>query len=341
MGKGVAVTYALWAVGGPLGLHHLYLRRDSHALLWLLTCGGFGVGWAREIFRIPAYVEEANQGSAGGRGQRRRAPPPPVSPTRFAGQVCVGIYFGVVALIGLSSLSFFYLLVLPLCVGAGVHLVSCAGHETSDLRKTLTACLLTSPIFYGRAISTLPISLAASVTAAQNRRYKQPTPPKPLGVRLYHLGLAWLAFTAPLGYCVFYNTTATLSYLVECVAALLDWLWFFPQLQRLLGFFLLLPYRVLCLLTGGGELGGLGEDWEIVLEKMLWQHWERERKSREVLSVSSDASLDEITQSYRELVKLWHPDHNPQRPEEAAERFLQIQEAYKTLLSLHKTQRGE
>lgn len=180
MVKSVLVAYALWAVGGPLGLHHLYLGRDSHALLWMLTLGGFGVGWVREFIRIPAYVTEANQQvhraeEEGGKPHNTALPP--VSPVRFAGQVCVGIYFGTVAFIGLNSLNFFYLIVLPLSVGAGVHLVSNVGQQTSNLQKTLTACLVTSPIFYGSTLSPLPISLAASVTAAQHRRFKPPRPP--------------------------------------------------------------------------------------------------------------------------------------------------------------------
>lgn len=176
------VAYALWAVGGPLGLHHLYLRRDSHALLWMLTLGGFGVGWMREFFRIPAYVSEANKEAEG----VKHPSAPSVGLVRFAGQICVGIYFGSVALISLNSLSFFYLIVLPLSVGAGVHLVSCAGQQTSDLQKTLTTCIITSSIFHGSKLSPLPISIAASVTAAQHKRFKTPRPagrpPEPLGL---------------------------------------------------------------------------------------------------------------------------------------------------------------
>lgn len=172
MAKSVMMAYVLWAVGGPLGLHHIYLERDSHALLWMLTLGGFGFGWVREVVRIPSYVAEANQEAEG----VRRNPPsmalPPLGPVRFAGQVCVGIYFGTVALVGLNSLSYFYLIVLPFCVGVGVHLVSTVGQQTSDLQKTLTTSLITSPIFYGSTLSLVPISVAASVTAAQNRRYK-------------------------------------------------------------------------------------------------------------------------------------------------------------------------
>ncbi|XP_070825586.1 dnaJ homolog subfamily C member 22 [Chaetodon trifascialis] len=337
MGKSVMVAYALWAAGGPLGLHHLYLGRDSHALLWMLTLGGFGFGWVREFIRIPAYVSEANQDSE---KDRRRPPtmvPPPVGPIRFAGQVCVGIYFGTVALIGLNSLSFFYLIVLPLCVGAGVHLVSNAGQQTSDLQKTLTACLITSPIFYGSTLSPLPISLAATITAAQHRRFKPPRAPgnkQELGPRLYRLGLAWLAFSAPLGYCIFHNTTATLYYLSDCVAALLDIFWFLPWLRSVLEYFLLMPYRMLCFFTGGGYYE---EAWKKVLEILLKEYTEREKEALQVLSLEAGVSLEEITHSYRELAKIWHPDHNPSKDAEAT--FMKIHEAYEVLLQRHRPHR--
>lgn len=337
MGKSVMVAYALWAAGGPLGLHHLYLGRDSHALLWMLTLGGFGFGWAREVVRIPAYVGEANRDAD---RERKRPPnmvPPPVGPVRFVGQVCVGIYFGTVALIGLNSLNFFYLIVLPLCVGAGVHLVSSVGQQTSDLQKTLTTCLITSPLFYGSTLSPLPISLAASVTAAQHRRFKPPQTAgskQELGPRLFRLGLAWLAFSAPLGYCVFHNTTATLYYLSDCVAALLDIFWFLPWLRSVLEYILLMPYRILCAVTGGGYYE---EAWRKVLEILLKEYTEREKDALQVLSLKAEASLEEISRSYRELAKAWHPDHNPSKDAEAM--FMKIHEAYEVLLRRHKPHR--
>ncbi|KAM9445083.1 dnaJ homolog subfamily C member 22 isoform 1-T2 [Clarias gariepinus] len=335
MPKRVITTYALWALGGPLGLHHLYLRRDSHALLWMLTLGGFGFGWLRDFFRIPAYVSEANK-----MAERLRHPsgtPPPVGLVRFAGQVCVGIYFGSVALVSLNSLSFFYLLVLPLSVGVGVHLVSCVGQQTSDLQKTLTACIMTSSIFYGSSLSPLPISIAASVTAAQHRKFKPRqharSPPEPLGPRFYRLSLALLAFSAPLGYCIFHNTTATLYYISDCVATLLDMFWFIPWLRGVVEFFLLLPYQILCALTGGSYYE---ESWKKVLEILLNEYSKREIEAMKVLSVSEGATLEDISHSYRELAKLWHPDRNPNKKQEAEEMFIKINEAYETLLHRYK-----
>ena len=55
------VTYVLWFFFGWLGLHHFYLKRDRHAFVWWATLGGvFGLGWIRDIWRIPDYVQECN-----------------------------------------------------------------------------------------------------------------------------------------------------------------------------------------------------------------------------------------------------------------------------------------
>lgn len=97
--------------------------------------------------------------------------------------------------------------------------------------------------------------------------------------RLYRLGLAWLAFSAPLAYCVFHNTTATLYYLSDCVAALLDMFWFVPWLRNVLEYILLMPYRILCALTGGGYYE---ETWRKVLEILLREYTEREKEALKV-----------------------------------------------------------
>lgn len=99
------------------------------------------------------------------------------------------------------------------------------------------------------------------------------------GPRLYRLGLAWLAFSAPLGYCIFHNTTATLYYLSDCVAALLDMFWFLPWLRSVLEYILLMPYRILCFLTGGGYYE---EAWRKVLEILLKEYTEREKEALQV-----------------------------------------------------------
>jgi len=56
---GIAYFFAL--IGGIFGLHHLYLGRTQHALLWLTTFGGFGIGLLYEfVFKLNQYVREIN-----------------------------------------------------------------------------------------------------------------------------------------------------------------------------------------------------------------------------------------------------------------------------------------
>ena len=58
----LVIAYVLWLIGGWWGLHHFYLRRDKHAFIWWSTCGGcFGLGWIRDLRRLPEYVNAANK----------------------------------------------------------------------------------------------------------------------------------------------------------------------------------------------------------------------------------------------------------------------------------------
>lgn len=267
MGKRLIVAYGLWAIGGPLGLHHIYLERDSHALLLMLTWGGFGVGWMWDFWKIPGLVFKFNKQERKKTNEMKNGIPP-ASIIQFMAQLATGIYFGLVAAIGLSTLTSYYVLVLPLAVGLGVHLVACAGEKTSKLQNTLMAAFLTSPIFYGRAISMIPISLAATITSQQNRHYRvHQQKNENMSVRLYRFGLAYLAFTGPLAYSALVNTSRTVSYVAQSIGSLLDWLSFFPGLSTLMEKVLLLPYRIWGLFAGGGGLHDqYFKEWEKIYE---------------------------------------------------------------------------
>ncbi|KAM5288341.1 dnaJ homolog subfamily C member 22 [Ctenodactylus gundi] len=330
MAKGLLVTYVLWATGGPFGLHHLYLRRDCHALLWMLTLGGCGLGWLWEFWKLPSFVAEANR--ALGQKHSSEEGTPPLSPIRFAAQMIVGIYFGLVALVGLSPMAYFYFVGLPLAVGLGVLLVSAVGNQTSDFKNTLGVAFLTSPIFYSRPIAILPISLAASITAQKHRRYKTSMKSETLSVRLYRLGLAYLAFTVPLAYGAACNTAATLNSLAEMLGSFLNWFSIFPLLGRVMESILLLPYRVWWLLVGDPGLNSsYFQEWEQFYKFVHSFQEEKRQMAYQVLGLSEGATNEEIHQRYRDLVKVWHPDHNRQQTEEAQEHFLEIQAAYEVL----------
>ena len=94
----VIVAYCLWLVGGWLGLHHFYLKRDKQAFVWWCLPGGyFGAGWIRDIWRIPEYVREANMENGWLTQQQEKqrvSELPPWKMARWGGMLVVGNMFG-------------------------------------------------------------------------------------------------------------------------------------------------------------------------------------------------------------------------------------------------------
>ncbi|XP_069662495.1 dnaJ homolog subfamily C member 22 [Haliaeetus albicilla] len=322
MAKRLLVAYGLWVLGGPLGLHHIYLGRDSHALLWMLTLGGFGGGWLWDFWHLPGWVAAAN--GTGAPGDHGRTVPA-LSPLRLAGQVMVGIYFGLVAALGLPWVP--ALLAQPLAVGLGVQLVSSVGDQTAEAPRILAAAFLASLLFQGRVLAVLPASLAASITAQRHRRYKLRGMPRPrLAARLYHLGLACLAFAAPLACRGVFGAVGVLGTLSALLRAATE----LP----------LLPFRASWLLAEvlGFAGGSPAREHGASFEPSSWS--ERQQRAYEVLGLPAGSSTEDVHRSYRELVKVWHPDHNRHRAEEAERRFIELQEAYEELAGPRRAAAG-
>lgn len=56
------VAYVLWLFLGIWGVHQFYLRRDRHAFVLWATLGGVcGLGWLRDCWHLPRYVDECNR----------------------------------------------------------------------------------------------------------------------------------------------------------------------------------------------------------------------------------------------------------------------------------------
>lgn len=96
--KSLFVAYCLWLFGGIFGLHHFYLNRDYHALVWWMFVGGyFGAGWFRDLWRIPEYVKDANEEPsymAALAQFMQKNDKPPTGYFRYFGQMVVADTFG-------------------------------------------------------------------------------------------------------------------------------------------------------------------------------------------------------------------------------------------------------
>lgn len=89
----IVIAYIFWLSGGIFGLHHFYLGRDKHALVWWMSLGGLFLGWFTDLWRLPEYLYEANKDPrvrAVFRARRNLHAKPPWKVVRFAGQMFFG-----------------------------------------------------------------------------------------------------------------------------------------------------------------------------------------------------------------------------------------------------------
>ncbi|CAF3629181.1 unnamed protein product [Rotaria sordida] len=151
---GFAYFFAL--IGGLFGLHHLYLGRTQHALLWFTTFGGFGIGILYELlFSIKKYVREANSDNIildeyEKKMQEQKSPA--FEFIRFCGQYITALFYGVITyyafpdtwlqktypslIIGLSS---------AFAIALGTQLVGTLGPRRCSFIWPLLGALLGAP----------------------------------------------------------------------------------------------------------------------------------------------------------------------------------------------------
>nr|KAI8744749.1 dnaJ-like protein subfamily C member 22-like [Biomphalaria glabrata] len=189
----LSVTYILWLFFGWLGIHHLYLGRRNHAIVWFATLGGgFGIGWLRDLWRIPSYVEWA---TASGDFQRRYLlrmslkKYPSCSIFRLFGFFFMGflaalVFSGVIPNYSEDdwlSNPLYYLIcrwcskLLYVC-GAilGVYLVANIGEIRCSLRQPFMGCLFSLPwVFIGDGNVTMAPLLAGLSTKFKGLQWQQ------------------------------------------------------------------------------------------------------------------------------------------------------------------------
>ena len=182
----VCVAYLLWLVGGWLGLHHFYLKRDKQAFVWWCLPGGyFGLGWVRDLWRIPEYVREANLESGWlvqQQEKQRTTELPPWKMARWGGMLVVGNMFGMLPAMAVPNkedlgmdLGLVGVLLTPLGCALGIWLVGNIGRWQGNLARPLLGCYLTLPAYlYGMNVVSwttiigIALSLRSVVSSSAN-----------------------------------------------------------------------------------------------------------------------------------------------------------------------------
>lgn len=337
MGKSVFITYILWLFGGIFGLHHLYLRRDRHAFTWLTTFGGvFGLGWLREITRLPAYVQEANQSPQFVEKRFRvmhKRSSPPYNSTRVAGELILGTLFGFVLSLATPPpeehqfIHRYMRYLIPAAVATGVHVVGNIGLECGKFRWPLLGSYVGAVIFAFNASSIAYSAIFATFAfnwlSRDWVRQPKPTIRRKLAYRVVVFSTCFLFYTALWGSFLWFNARlvsedGTVTTFREGVKNFLQskaWLECKETIAQLWEY-------------------GWTHGWHNVLDEIIRSlDPYGQTRAYSILELNPNASQHEISAQYRKLSREWHPDRHrdPEKKKLAERNFIEIAQAYEKL----------
>ncbi|XP_071822906.1 dnaJ homolog subfamily C member 22-like [Apostichopus japonicus] len=338
MAKNKWISYFLWLIGGVFGLHHFYLGRDRQAFVWWCTGGFFGVGVFRDLWRIPDYVDSANNTPEYKRKliqQMMKNPKPAFSTSRFCAQLVIGTFFGYLTLVAISEdfaqeFPVVRTLVVPFAIALGVHIVGNIGREQQGaLKPALYGSYMLSPLF------ALPSGVAYQAILSaflfqKNKRFRK-TPEgwmtQSICRRLFVLFIAGSCITGLWFSAIYFNASITTGdgetiKVRDAVNHFFNspfWKEFVATMKRL--------YQ-------RGKARGWRRLWSDLMDSFDPLG---EMNAYKVLGLERGATDAEIKQRYRTLALQYHPDKSKDLDKEEAEkRFMQIQESYETLSKLKK-----
>lgn len=334
-------AYFWWLFGGIFGAHHFYLGRDDHAFIYFCTLGGyFGMGWLRDLFKIPTYVADANNDRAyldWFTHQVRANKKPPFSTVRFLGSSCVSYLWGELVYIAIpeeeiNGINFRPLIILvPGAVAFGTWIVGNVGKERGSFWIPLVASYLCYPtLYYIGDDSTwmgfmVIVSYLSFDSFAKEWRLR-PTKKKSLRRRLSILFIAVVIYSALWSSYFYFNATITDNDGEEI------------KLSDAVKHFLTSPIWL-------DLKASLEATWQQARNQGFWATWRQiielsdprgEINAYRVLGLSQTASQSEVTSKWRALSRESHPDKIKGSDEErrlAQEKFMEIQQAYEILSS--------
>ena len=326
------IAYVLLLFFGTFGVHHAYLGRHAHALVYFLTFGLFGWGILVDIQLLPEYVSLARSDPKDETFRRltnimeMHLGVPPRSFLRILGMLCFGSIFG--------------------------FLCSCVVPPHTQLPIELVSLLVTITKAVGSSVGIYMIANVGSV--AISRPY----------THLFFVCMAGSLIRYPVvscaGYANYYRVYRPSmmpksrlprrlgKYVLLCSGCIcLFFLVIFIQLgisfqiinnvrkSEFFKEFDFAEFQSGRYNSNGGE--GRTDNLKNVFDL------EGERVARNALGVSRTASIKEIKSAYKELARQYHPDKIKKEESDTGtaegdknQKFIKIQEAYETLKKIEK-----
>ncbi|XP_033116663.1 dnaJ homolog subfamily C member 22-like [Anneissia japonica] len=334
MPKSTFVAYLLWLIGGWFGVHHFYLGRDRQAFVWWCTWGGFCLGWIRDLWRIPHYVQAANEAYEYMdwlTSQLRKNQKPQFSTARWTGQLCFGTFCGYLVLFAIPEslspnlITILQYIVVPLGSATGVYIVGNIGYETGSFKWTLFGAY-GALIILREPTAIAMVTISSSLLFQWTKKYKRKVEQKGFCRRLIKLTFAGVIIICLWSSFLYYNASVVTSdgetvYVREAVHHFLEST-FYKELKATL-------YELIHI---GWQMGwrGMYEAFVEAVDPL------GESNALKALNLTKGVEREEISRRCRKLSRDWHPDKHKKEKDKAQEMFIKIQDACKILLDIHK-----
>ena len=343
------LAYLLWLPPmGWFGLHHFYMRRDLHGFLMLTTFGGFVAGYIRDLFCISRFLKESRrdkeyQNLYLAEVTYHKHPGVWRNRVRYAAMAVLASYYRGFVVLAIPEQALesdmwakvVALALAPLGTAFGTYSVANIGNREVSFLPLLLLAYVGEVVFGWWQPGEFGIStwmwLQPFIIITFIWSYVNPksTPVRPgCCLRFWRVVLGVLILTSLSSSFLYHNAT----------------------IETEDGETILLRDAMENLLRSEAWKHFKEEFWTLL--DHLWQHgWEgladdlyniSERSGIDwaagVLNVSVTSSEREVKTRYRELVRVWHPDH-AQDKALAQEKFIEIQKAYDTFMRKFKRQK--
>lgn len=210
----------------------------------------------------------------------------------------------------------------------GIYIVGNVGRHQGSLKWALLGAYLCTPLIY---LFNDPTFYIAIVTSLVFNRYGKQWKRTPTGSRSFIRRMAFLSLLGIIylqlwgaWFCFNCTTTNNEGETIKCFDSMMDffespsWKQFQSAMQELKLYI---------------QIHGIGGFFQNV---KAWIGEDLEKDALEVFELHANASREEITKKYRQLVRQWHPDKqkDPSKREEAQNKFIEISEAYQILMKI-------